>query len=372
MAKINRYNGNLQAPASAALGTERTIFGEVTQSDDLTDQFTADLLRGWGIVGPSDQPTLQDFNAMGYTLGQLLAYLHQVGIAEYNGLQEYHIGSFANQNGQLYVSLANNNVGNSPESSPLQWGLPGNTGVVGASSNAVMQISSATSNGTFTATEVVVGDSLTGRRYRLTGVSESIAMATVGAGGMDVGLAPVSGYVALYLIYNPATLAVDLLGKNATSVAATEVYSGANMPAGYTASALVGVIPTDGARQFVVSQLNGRRVSIGPVTVLNASSTQRASPTSHSISGAVPLNAKTCSGVLNVGSTATSSSAINVGADNRAGVQGAALNHIGAGAITGSFSAVPIRASTPQTIVYTATTTGGTMSATIIVGQYEF
>lgn len=121
MAKITRYNGNLEAPASAALGTERTIFGTASQSDDLTDQFNADLLRGWGIVGPSDQPTLQDFNAMGFTLGQIHAYLHQMGVAEYNATQEYHIGSIANVAGVLYVSLVDTNVGNAPASSPAQW-----------------------------------------------------------------------------------------------------------------------------------------------------------------------------------------------------------------------------------------------------------
>lgn len=121
MAKIDRYDGNLQAPASAALGTERTLFGSASQSDDLTDQFNADLLRGWGIVGPSDQPTLQDFNAMGFTLGQIHAYLHQMGVAEWNVAQEYHLGSIANVAGVLYVSLVNTNVGNIPSSSPSQW-----------------------------------------------------------------------------------------------------------------------------------------------------------------------------------------------------------------------------------------------------------
>lgn len=121
MAKIVRYNGNLVPFASASLGTERTIFGDVTQADDITSQFTSDFLRGWGIVGPSDQPTLQDFNAVGYTHGQILAYLHQIGIAEYNATQEYHLGSFANVSGVLYVSLINNNTGNAPAASPAQW-----------------------------------------------------------------------------------------------------------------------------------------------------------------------------------------------------------------------------------------------------------
>lgn len=121
MAKIVRYNGNLQAFASAAIGTERTLFGEVTQADDLTSQFTADFFRGWGIVGPSDQPTLEDFNAAMYTNGQLSAYLHQIGIAEYNAAQEYHIGSLCNVAGVVYSSLINTNVGNTPASSPAQW-----------------------------------------------------------------------------------------------------------------------------------------------------------------------------------------------------------------------------------------------------------
>ncbi len=121
MAKIVRYNGNLVPFASASLGTERTIFGEVTQANDITSQFTADFLRGWGIVGPSDQPTLQDFNAVSYTHGQILAYLHQMGVAEYNAAQEYHIGSQTVSAGVCYTSLANSNTGNTPASSPASW-----------------------------------------------------------------------------------------------------------------------------------------------------------------------------------------------------------------------------------------------------------
>jgi hypothetical protein len=121
MAKIVRYNGNLQAFASAAPGTERTIFGETTQANDLTSQITADFLRGWGIVGPSDSPALEDFNGAMYTHGQLLAYLHQMGVAEYNAAQEYHLGSLTQTGGILYISKVNNNTGNTPASSPTQW-----------------------------------------------------------------------------------------------------------------------------------------------------------------------------------------------------------------------------------------------------------
>ncbi len=69
---------------------------------------------------------------------------------------------------------------------------------------------------------------------------------------MDSGTAPASGYVALYAIYNPTTGATALLAKNATAGLQAEVYAGGNMPAGYTASALIGVIPTNAGSQYVV------------------------------------------------------------------------------------------------------------------------
>lgn len=146
MAKIVRYNGNLAAFASAAPGTERTLFGSVSQANDLTSQINADFLRGWGIVGPSDQPALEDFNAAMYTHGQLHAYLHQVGIAEYNATQEYHIGSVTNVAGVIYVSKIDNNTGNTPSSSPSAWDrLAKNLGAV---TSIVRQVFSA--SGTYT------------------------------------------------------------------------------------------------------------------------------------------------------------------------------------------------------------------------------
>jgi microcystin-dependent protein len=121
MAKITRYNGNLKSFASEQLTNERTLFGQTAISNDLTSQFTPEFLRGWGIVGPSDQPSLQDFNAAIYTNGQLLAYLHQMGIPEYNAAQEYYVNSVTQSGGVLYISLADSNIGNVPVSSPAQW-----------------------------------------------------------------------------------------------------------------------------------------------------------------------------------------------------------------------------------------------------------
>lgn len=125
MAKIARYNGNLKAFASEQLTNERTVFGQTAIADDLTSQFTTEFWRGWGIVGPSDQPSLQDFNALGYTLSQVLAYLHQMGVPEYNAAQEYFIGSRVTVSGVEFVSMTNGNIGNNPLSSPLVWFEPG-------------------------------------------------------------------------------------------------------------------------------------------------------------------------------------------------------------------------------------------------------
>lgn len=124
MAKIVRYNGDLKAFASAAPGTERTIFGSVAQANDLTSQINASFLRGWGIVGPSDQPSLEDFNGAMYTHGQLLAYLHQAGIAEFNPAQEYHLGSVVQVSGVIWVSQSNNNTGNTPAPVSPFWAVP--------------------------------------------------------------------------------------------------------------------------------------------------------------------------------------------------------------------------------------------------------
>jgi len=93
MAKIDRYNGNMAAFAADALSTERTIFGDTTQSDTLDANITADFLRGWGVVGVNENPTKQDFNGLAFTLGQLIAYLHQRGVPEWNTAQEYFDGS---------------------------------------------------------------------------------------------------------------------------------------------------------------------------------------------------------------------------------------------------------------------------------------
>ena len=132
MSKIVRANADVKAFASNATGTERTIFGEVTQSDLLTDQLSVDYLRGFGIVGASENPTREDFNALGYTSMQFIAYLHQMGVAEWNALQQYQIGSQANRDGVLYACKTLDHISATvPESDATNWRQV-NLGVSGA------------------------------------------------------------------------------------------------------------------------------------------------------------------------------------------------------------------------------------------------
>lgn len=163
------------------------------------------------------------------------------------------------------------------------------SGVVGQSRNARMSVTTPSTSATFTATELIVEEGA-GKQYRLRSFSKTINLATTGAGGMDTGSAPTTGYVALYAIYNPTTLASALLAVNATSTAAPEVYGGSNMPAGYTASALVSVWPISGG-QLNPAILNGRNIEFTVVSVVNSSSAPT-TPTPVSLVSAVPMNAK--------------------------------------------------------------------------------
>ncbi|HSH51866.1 MAG TPA: hypothetical protein VK982_09120 [Bacteroidales bacterium] len=121
MAKINRYNGNVVAFGSEATGTERTVFGGTTQSDSLDQNLNSFYKRGFGIVDVNEAPTKQDFNAVNFTNSQLIAYLHQIGVPEWNASQEYHTDSFVNRNGELYKSLSDSNIGNDPETDSINW-----------------------------------------------------------------------------------------------------------------------------------------------------------------------------------------------------------------------------------------------------------
>ena len=122
MAKINRYNGNVKAFASEATGSERTIFGDLSQSNTLDSNITADFFRGWGIIEIDQNPTKQDFNGLAFTLGQLISYLHQRGVAEWNTSQEYYEGSVVTTFDGIYKLKAGGNGAVNPNTdASVNW-----------------------------------------------------------------------------------------------------------------------------------------------------------------------------------------------------------------------------------------------------------
>jgi hypothetical protein len=174
-------------------------------------------------------------------------------------------------------------------------------GVVGSTRNLRAGIAAAGASATFTADEVIVESTLGGARYCLPSFNKTINLGTTGAGGMDTGAAPATGWVAIYAIYNPTTSTSAVLAVNATAAAAPDIYGGANMPSGFTASALISVLMTTAGSLLTAFQQYDREVYVfqsvysgpgaGTFTLL-------------SIAGGVPKNAKRWKG--NITATLTS------------------------------------------------------------------
>lgn len=166
--------------------------------------------------------------------------------------------------------------------------VPQVAGVVGSVRNLRAGLTAAAATAAFTADEVIVESALGGIRYCLPSFNKTINLATTGAGGMDTGTAPVSGWVAIYAIYNPTTGTSAVLAANATAAAAPEVYGGANMPAGYTASALISILQTTAGSLLSTFRQFDREVYVFLSVYSGAGA---GTFTSLSIAGAVPRNA---------------------------------------------------------------------------------
>lgn len=238
-------------------------------------------------------------------------------------------------------------------------------GVVGATRNLSMSVTAASATATLTADEIIVETALGGLRYCLPSFSKTINLATTGAGGMDTGSAPVSGFVALYAIYNPTTQTSALLATNATSAVAPNVYGGANMPAGYTASALVSVWGCNASSQFVPGYQADRKIQFSRTTIFTLTS-NNSSPVAVTI-GVVPKNAKRVKGDIFYSSTVTTDALLfSIGSTN--GTVGDLFFR--AGASNGQY-AFNVELISPQTAYVSNTGATGTVTFNSSVCEYE-
>ena len=119
--EIERLDGKFEAFASQPHESEKTVFGGGPDSDSITNNITPEYRRGWGIVGPNDAPTMQDFNALGFLTTQVLAYLHQVGVPHWHTAQGYQQGALAIHGGELWQARSATINQPPPPENPADW-----------------------------------------------------------------------------------------------------------------------------------------------------------------------------------------------------------------------------------------------------------
>lgn len=229
---------------------------------------------------------------------------------------------------------------------------------------------------TLTGDQVIAQTALGGNSFRCPSFSKTLNLTLTGAGGRDTAFSAVSKYIASYAIYNPTTDTWAALGVDATTVAAPEICAG-TMPAGYTASCLLSVLPTDASGLFIPFLAQDRHVRITPNAFYPATSTQQPTLFIRDCSAAVPLNAKTGDFSTTISTTAVTVTVANALAGSPAVVGSFGIgekgNSVTSGNIAGAgfpsqYPDIPII--TPQTIYYRCTVASGTMSFSISCNGY--
>lgn len=235
----------------------------------------------------------------------------------------------------------------------------------GASRDAAVNVTAASTSATFTASTVIVANGAGGLTLALTSFSQAVNLATTGAGGMDTGSAPVSGFVAIYAIYNIASATTSILACNVTT-SSGPTYSGANAPTGYTMSALIGIWPTNASKQFPIGYQLDRKVGFAGINALSTA-TQQASLTSLSLTS-VPAAAKSVLGNFSILSSITSGINVTTGfANSAANANPQVFTYSNL-----AFANFACDMTTAQTIFYLANVASGTMTFNINVTGYTF
>jgi hypothetical protein len=202
----------------------------------------------------------------------------------------------------MWQSNTDNNTTN-PDTGGAGWIDPNSLSgaVVGNTRNLKMAITSASASISVTADEIIVENVLGGIPAKLSSFNKTLNLATIGVGGMDTGTAPVSGFVAIYAIYNQSNNTAALLACNASTLQGN-IYSGSHMPTGYAFSSLISVWPTNASSLLIVGDQLNRELHFSDLLALTTVSINQ-TQTALSLSTTVPLNALTVNGVVIANST---------------------------------------------------------------------
>lgn len=234
--------------------------------------------------------------------------------------------------------------------------------VVGSARNLKMSIAAASASATLTADEVIVKNALGSYAKVLSSFSKTINLAVTGAGGMDTGTATASSWVGIYAIFNPATQTSALLAVNAANTVLPAIYGGANMPAGYTASALLSVLRTTAASLLDIAFQTDNYIAHVDRAAVN-SGTIVGSLTNIAIAGNVPGNAKTVNTKGNIASSSgnvTLSFAAAASTTGIANTSGGATSSVAGSGFSCPLPSIPLI--TPQNMSYSASVGSGSMS----------
>ena len=252
----------------------------------------------------------------------------------------------------------------------LNPAAPTSSAVVGSVRNLKASLAAASASVTFTADEIVVVPALGGLGSKIANFNHALNVSTTGIGGMDTGTAPVSGYVSVYAAYNPVTGASGVFACNVTTSSGS-VYSGANLPAGYTETGLISVWGTNGSGLLVIGNQFDRVMYTARNTVLSTASLSQ-SLTSLNIASAVPPNAVAVIGYpIFLSVTGTGTVQLSVSASSSLIANQGVIAYTSATAAGGTEFVIPLI--TPQTIWYSIFVSGVTAAtATLYVTGYQF
>jgi len=218
---------------------------------------------------------------------------------------------------------------------------------------------------TLTASSVSSGALAVGQVVQ--GAAPGTAITALGTGTGGAGTYTVSVSQTLASASLTASAAA-LLGTMEAASAAPTIYGGVNMPSGYTASALLAVIPVSSTTgQLKGCLVNGRRISVPQLLTLQTSTTQ-STFTSFSLTGAIPKAAVRVSGETQLVSTATSQIGMALACDGAQNLGYQNVSGSGGTAYTGDWA---IDIMTIQTLYYTFSNTAGTPTMSLYISAYE-
>ncbi|QFH71472.1 hypothetical protein FR762_17895 [Enterobacter sp. E76] len=241
------------------------------------------------------------------------------------------------------------------------------SGIIGDSRNAFLSIPAPSTTAAFTAESLIVEDS-TGRQYRLKNVNVNINLTSSGVGGMTGGAVPATGFVALYVIYNPTTGDAALIAIDATTTSAPEFFPG-TLPANFIASALVSVWRVISG-QFSIGFQVGRSISTTNNSLLTTT-TQAATATALNVSSIIPKNATALIAASGVVQSTPSSAAGIIIQSSPSGIGEIGTQAAATQGTTASNANATIKLITRQTIYY-KTIGSGAGTFNIYSSGYEF